>query len=303
MIAQVCKRGRVRLLSWLAMAMMAAAHPASGQVMIAPDCRLEVGPTRAVARVIDGETVRLDDGSEVRLIGALAPRAADVGASSHAWPPEQAAIQALTDLVQGRSVVLWFGGRRTDRYGRALAHIVVDRHGGQEWVQGAMLEQGMARAYVMPDNAACVDALIARERPARDAHRGLWANAAYRVRAADRPEDLGPLRHTYQLVSGIILRASRARDQIYLNFAAHGRAGFSVRLRPSAKALPAGVEPKDLRGRLALVRGWVEQRGGPFIDIDTPGQLELMDAAAEPGSGAGRAWQKDAPGGHAAGRR
>jgi endonuclease YncB( thermonuclease family) len=42
---------------------------------------LEAGPKRTVTRIIDGETVTLDDGSELRLIGALAPRAIDVGAA------------------------------------------------------------------------------------------------------------------------------------------------------------------------------------------------------------------------------
>ena len=43
---------------------------------------LEAGPTRSVARVLDGETVALDDGTELRLIGALAPRAIDAAAES-----------------------------------------------------------------------------------------------------------------------------------------------------------------------------------------------------------------------------
>ena len=54
---------------------------------IAP-CTLEPGPVRTVARVLDGETLILDDGKAVRLIGALAPRAHDAGAAAGAWPPE-----------------------------------------------------------------------------------------------------------------------------------------------------------------------------------------------------------------------
>src|SRR5688500_18451436 len=44
-------------------------------------CELEAGPRRTVARVVDGETLALDDGSEVRLVGALAPRAAAISRS------------------------------------------------------------------------------------------------------------------------------------------------------------------------------------------------------------------------------
>lgn len=300
MIARACKGGLVRFSSWLACVLMAMACPASSQVAIAPDCRLESGPARAVARVIDGETVRLHDGSEVRLIGMLAPRASDVGASRDTWPPEQAAIRALTDLLQGHSVVLSFGGRRTDRYGRTLAQVMVEKNGKEEWVQGAMLEQGMARAYSQPDNSACLDALLARERLAREAQRGLWANAAYRVLAADNPEELLSLRHTFQLVSGPIRGISRVRGQIYLNFGARDRTAFSVVLRHATDALPRGAQ---LRGRIALVRGWIEQRAGPVIEIDAANQLEFMDAPAKTGWSVHNGPQKDAPGEHAAGRR
>jgi endonuclease YncB( thermonuclease family) len=279
------------------------AQPASDRITIANDCRLEVGANRAVARIIDGETVRLDDGSEVRLIGALSPRASDVGAKPGAWPPEQAAIQALTNLVQGRSVTLLFGGRRTDRYVRALAHLTVEHGGKEEWVQGLMLEQGMARAYVFPDNSACVEALIARERPAREAKRGLWANAAYYVRKADAPDDLMPLRHTFQLVTGTVAGTSGGRGQIYLNFSLHrDRTAFSVVLTQAANALPLNTQAKDLKSRTVLVRGWVGQSSGPLIEVDTLGQLELIDGPIEHDR-ARRAHQKEAPGEQAAGRR
>ena len=47
-----------------------------------PSCTgLEPGPARTVTRIIDGETAALDDGTELRLIGALAPRAIDAGTS------------------------------------------------------------------------------------------------------------------------------------------------------------------------------------------------------------------------------
>lgn len=290
------------LLGALMCASAAEPWPAFAQPALGPECQLEAGPTRAVAHVIDGETVRLDDGSEARLIGALAPRAFDVGADGGSWPPEQAAAQALRELVQGRSVTLWFGGRRNDRYGRMLAHLVTDRDGVREWVQGAMLELGMARAYVMPANRACHEALLARERLARDSHRGLWANAAYYIRTARKPDELVPLSDTYQLVHGTIVRARRSRGWIYLDFAARGRSGFSARLSPDADALPPGVHLETLRGRAVLMRGWIEHRTGPSIRIDAEGQLELVD-----GSGARRsnepAEHKEAPGEFTAGRR
>ena len=81
-------------------------------------CTLEAGPTRSVVRVIDAETVLLDDDEEVRLIGALAPRSPDLRPDAQSWPPEQDTAAALRDLVVGRSVELATSRRAKDRYGR-----------------------------------------------------------------------------------------------------------------------------------------------------------------------------------------
>ena len=71
-----------------------AAGEASALDEARPACAgLEPGPTRTVTRILDGETVALDDGTELRLIGALAPRAIDAGAEPGTWPAEIAATR------------------------------------------------------------------------------------------------------------------------------------------------------------------------------------------------------------------
>ena len=173
-------------------------------------CVLEQGETRAVARVADSETLVLDDGRQVRLIGALGARHQDADADPEFWQPEADARAELERLVAGRTVQLGFAGRRVDRNGRVLAHVfVVDAGAHAEpagpmptgpqagdaqpaapsasddppgaWVQGHMIQTGHARAYVLPGNSACADALIALEGQARASGLGLWRNAAYAV--------------------------------------------------------------------------------------------------------------------------
>src|SRR3546814_2641561 len=53
------------------------------------------------------------------------------------WPLAEAARSALAELVLDRQVGLAYGGRREDRHGRRLAHLIRD---DGLWVQGAMLE-------------------------------------------------------------------------------------------------------------------------------------------------------------------
>ena len=249
---------------------------------------LETGPMRTVARVIDGETVALDDGTELRLIGALAPRAIDAGAEPGTWPLELAAQEELRALVLGKSIELAFDRERTDRYGRLQAHAFWMEGGDRRWVQGHLLQQGLARAYAQAGNRACAGEALEAERMAREARRGLWGDAAYRARPADSPRELLRYRSTFQVVEGRIARVAQGRGSIYLNFGDNRRA-FAASLRRGDRGLlgPFADDPKALEGRLARVRGWIEQRQGPTIDLSTAGLIEVLDAPA-PAAGVGR---------------
>jgi hypothetical protein len=68
-----------------------AASLAAGSPAIGETCSTERGPARGVVKVIDGETLLLADGSEVRLIGALSPRLLDGAADETSWTPEREA--------------------------------------------------------------------------------------------------------------------------------------------------------------------------------------------------------------------
>ena len=246
-------------------------------------CALDPGPVRTVARIVDAETLVLDDGSVVRLIGALAPRARDAGAAAGAWPPEADAERALSDLVLGKKVKLAFGGRRSDRYGRALAQVFLE-DGGDEWVQGALLAGGHARAYGLPDSFACSRELLAHEAEARRRRIGLWSNGVYRPMPADRPGTLMQLRGRYERVIGRIASVGRTKSTTYLNFGADWKTDFTARI---GKAVLA-ANPEfarlidDLAAKTIVIRGWIERRNGPMIDIADPSQLEVINGDGDP---------------------
>ena len=247
-------------------------------------CTLQAGPTRSVVRVIDAETVLLDDDEEVRLIGALAPRSPDMRPDASPWPPEQEAMAALRDLVVGRSVELATLGRAKDRYGRLLAHLFLNEDGERVWVQGRMLSTGHARAYGLPESFACASELIAHERVARQAQVGLWANAAYATRSATEAGKLLRYRNSYQLVEGNVVHVKAAKTRTYLDFGRDWRTDFSAGV--DAKILRANPEWAKtlaaLEGRHVEVRGWIEYRGGPYIAIEDPSQLAIIDESAQP---------------------
>ena len=265
--------GSLRPLSRLFAASLALAI--AGAYAASADCALEPALTRAVARVVDGETLALDDGTEVRLIGALSPRPLEAAADVSFWPPEREAMAELGRLVLGRSVELAFVGRRTDRYDRLLAHVFVRSGTARVWVQEHMLRTGHARAYSLPDNVACMDELMAHERVAREARRGLWDHAAYQIRPAERTRELLRWRSSFQLVEGRVVRVTSVRGQVFVNFGDNWREDFTASVR---RRLPStNLDFKTLEGRLVRIRGWIERRAGPAIDIHHPSQIEIVE--------------------------
>jgi micrococcal nuclease len=246
---------------------------------------LEPGPTHSVTRVLDSETVVLDDDRELRLIGALVPRALDADAEPGTWPTETAATEALRALLLGKSIELRFARERTDRYGRQQAHAFLIDGGARRWVQGALLQQGLARAYTPPGDRSCAEDLLAAEQPAREARRGLWADAAYQVRPADNPAALMRYRTTFQVIEGMIVGVGVTSGSIYLNFDRNWRHGLSASLRRDDRPLLGTYadDPRGLEGRTVRIRGWIEQRGGaPTIDLSSGGLLEVLPMQPQP---------------------
>jgi endonuclease YncB( thermonuclease family) len=266
-----------------------AALPAIADDTVLTPCTLEPGPIRTVARVLDGETLVMDDGSAVRLIGALAPRARDAGAEAGAWPPETQSIKTLSSLVLGKKVKLAFGGRQKDRYGRFLAQVFLEASGRTEWVQGTMLATGQARAYGLPESFACARELLAHEAEARRKRLGLWSNGVYRPMPAEQPGALLKLRGKYERVIGSVASIGRTKSTTYLNFGTDWRSDFTVRIGKNVLATnPEFARALDaLQSKTVIVRGWIERRNGPLIDVADLSQIEVLDGEGNAASPAG----------------
>ncbi len=250
----------------------AAAKPAG------TSCDLTDGEDRTVTRVVDGETLVLDGGTELRLIGALAPRAYDTAGETSEWPIADRARSALEAIAAGRTIRLAYAGRRIDRYGRILAHAFAGSGEDRMWLQGELLKRGLARAYALDGNTACLAELVAHEAFARKKAEGLWAEAIYAVRSAEDVSTLLRLAGTFQIVEGTVSNAADVRGTLYVNFGEDRRQDFTVVVRPQARRAftAAGLKPDELDGRRIRVRGWIERRGGPMIELPHPDAMERL---------------------------
>lgn len=237
-----------------------------------PEAALATLGASAVAFVIDGDTLELEDGREVRLVGIQAPKLPLGRPDFPTWPLAEAAKAALERLVQGQTLALFAGGQRADRYGRTLAHL--ERADGL-WIQGAMVQAGFARAYSFPDNRALARELLALEAEARTAGRGIWADPFYRVRG---PDELAAVIDSFQLVEGRVISAARPKTRLYLNFGADWKTDFTVAIDAEALRLFAadGIDALAFQGRRLRVRGWVKLFNGPLIDVTHPEQIEVL---------------------------
>ncbi len=232
--------------------------------------------TVPVKRVIDGDTIVLERavyGSDRgRLGGNPAPELFSKGKEGGKWPLAEASKKALEDLVSGKRLKLVFGGRKKDRYGRLLAHLITE---GGVWVQGEMLKQGMAMVYSFPDNRSRVPEMLTLERQARKAGRGIWKLPFYATRKTGEAQNhIG----TFQAVEGRVLKAQKVKSVVYLNFGGDWRTDFTVMIKARARRLfrKMGINPLSFQGRRVRVRGWIKKWNGPMIEATHPEQIEIL---------------------------
>jgi len=126
------------------------------------------GPSSAkVSRVVDGDTIELENGTKVRYLLVNAPETTN--GHNDCYGAQAAARNA--ELVEGKTVQLTYDTQCTDRYGRTLAYVKVD---GVE-VNSTLMTEGLACVlYVKPDGMSRVQEFEDLEVVAKTNRVGLW---------------------------------------------------------------------------------------------------------------------------------
>jgi endonuclease YncB( thermonuclease family) len=153
--------------------------------------------TAHVTVVRDGRTLLLDDGRELRLAGVEV---------------SDASRTALQALASGRMLQIGNAGVGYDRYGRLFGFAFVD--GARQSLQAALLEQGAARVSGRVGDKSCAEALLARERAARKAHRGLWADPNFAALQAHNVIGIQAEKGRFALVEGKVLSVHESGSTI-----------------------------------------------------------------------------------------
>jgi len=222
--------------------------------------------TVRVARVVDGDTLKLADGRSVRLIGVNAPELAHHGRSEE--PFAVAAQRRLQELVAANDgeVGLVAGRQGKDKYGRTLAY-TYDAQGQN--LESRLLAEGLGYLVAIAPNTDLTACQQAAERKARSAKLGLWKKSP--VQTVQQLHDSG-----FAVVRGRVEQVQRNRGGLWIDL------DGPLVLRIQAKLLRQldDATLRDLKGRQIEARGWVidrSERGGV-----NPGQARWMLPVTDP---------------------
>ena len=200
---------------------------------------------------------------------------------------------ALAKLVMGKKISLHLDERKLDRYGRILAQIMMQGETGKPvWLQGQLVEAGLARVISFESNRLCINALLAIEDTARETRKGFWGSGIFAVRQAHAEDVLYQLARSYEIIEGRVSGVAQIKGRTYINFGENWRRDFTAFI-PSrrsqhfqaADGQPTGrsidqAELKALKGRHIRVRGWLKNYNGPSITVTHPEQIEILDRNA-----------------------
>jgi endonuclease YncB( thermonuclease family) len=227
-----------------------------------------------VARIIDGRSFALDDGREIRLAALEVPSDADAAG--------QAARVALTALLAGEIIELRAAAHAPDRYGRIVAHAFLN--GGSQPAAHQMLALGHARVSAQAGDPACAAELLSRERVARTAKIGLWADPRYAILDGGNLAELVAVQGHFAVVEGNVVSVRERGGMTYVNFGRRWSQALTVTISKRHGRIfeGAGLSPRTLENKRVRVRGWVEVRNGPRIEASRPEQIEVAELTSRP---------------------
>jgi endonuclease YncB( thermonuclease family) len=249
----------------------------------AAECPGPAGDPIRVAGVDDQFELTLDNGRRLRLFGVEVPPTAG--------PLVETGRAALRAWLDGGPATATLLAGVPDRWGRTEAHVFGFREGLPPLsVAEALIEAGLARVRPEPGPVDCLQHLYDLEAQAVAAGSGLFADARFRpVPGTDRAA-LSGRAGEWVLVQGRVVSVNATAYATYLNFGPLRSVDFSVAVRPRLRPqVEARLGPlAALAGHAVAVRGLLDTRFGPQIDIDLAVALQHLDGVPAPAPYSGR---------------
>lgn len=210
-----------------------------------------------VKTVYDGDTVVLEDGRKIRLLGINTPEIQHRDNPADAGGDE--AKRWLTDKLKNTKVRLETGTEKTDKYGRTLAHLFTEN---KDHINLQLVEAGLAAVNIYPTELFYISELIKAQNQAEQAKRGIWGRPEY---AAIPVASLTEAGHPgWTRLVGKVTNIRKTRKSVYLEFsptlsAAEGTV-FEARIESQWQDLFPDIN--GYLGKTIEVRGWLNKSKG-----------------------------------------
>ncbi len=137
-----------------------------------------------VKKVIDGDTITLENGRKVRYIGIDTPELHDPRKKVECFAKE--AYLENKKLVEGKSVRLEKDVSEVDRYNRLLRYVYLidnmdnNATGSGLFVNQYLVQEGFAFASSFPPDVKYSSLLLQSQKEAQEKNKGLWKNCPLR---------------------------------------------------------------------------------------------------------------------------
>ena len=196
-----------------------------------------------IAKVYDGDTVKLKDGRRIRLIGLNAPETKKEG--SPAEPYANASRDRLRQLLKNSEVRLVLGKQKQDKYKRWLGHLYADG----VLVSESLLRDGLAFHIAVPPNLKFNRCLKKAELSASGS--GLWKQQAWRDVLSLKNKESG-----FRLLRGKVTSVKKIRS------------GWIIEVDDLLALKLSKATAKDfgesrvinLKGKAIQLRGWIRPK-------------------------------------------
>ena len=240
---------------------------ASGLASGALGCGAMTGEARIV-EVTERLELKLEDGRLLRLAGLDAPA------------PEWALDGLAADWAD-RPLKLALLAPRPDRWGRWLADLSAPDGAS---LTDALIRAGALRVKPEFETRNCEGPRLSIEQDARRQKRGLWREPNAILAAGDA-SGLADSDSRLTIVEGEVRRVGEGRSRVYLDFG--GRDGFTVVAPRKAEAAfqRRGLNLSSLAGHFVRVRGYLDNRFGPRIELADPLMIERTEGVGGSGPG------------------
>jgi len=219
--------------------------------------------TRAVRKVIDGDTIVVGGDERIRYLGIDAPEIGE--------PFYEQAKGFQERVVLGSQVrILPCREEPQDSYGRTLAFV----HKGTVDVGEQLLRQGLARTlFIGPCGRAVAKAYSKVERGAFRAALGIWsAQDPRKIADAEAARYIGCL----MSVTGRVAEVHEGPRAFHLNFGQDYRTDFTAVIfrKNLSQLIKEGLYPMtEYEGKSVEVTGMLKEYNGPEIIIESVDQL------------------------------